>query len=301
MFDGFLISLHGDSENIHESFTNVPGSFLETIYNIQRVVRAGFDVSTSFVITAENWSRIEQTLNLVLGLGVNYMVCNRLIGKPIEGFSPSQAQLRKAIRTIEYLRQKNMPIRFGNCIPQCFESSSAMGCAAGYAFATIDPWGRVRPCNHAPLVVGNLLSESIESIWHNNEMEQWRSLVANTCLECPVFSKCGGGCRAQTILSNNLQDPLVPETVEQVSNNETNMLLYAGLRPKSQFTCIFEDGRVILVYKSSVAAVPDDFSPLLSRLDGTLTLQDISQEFGESVVNWIGALYRGNLVFWSSP
>ena len=150
--EGLLVSLHGPDASTHEAFSGVPGSFDETVTNLRRATGAGLDVATSMVITHSNWERIEETLDLVLSLGANHVVCNRFIGAPLEGVTPSQAQLRAAIATIESLRLAGKPIRFGNCIPQCFAPSSSRGCTAGSTFATIDPWGRMRPCNHAPLI-----------------------------------------------------------------------------------------------------------------------------------------------------
>ena len=37
-FDGFLISLHGPNAEIHEAFTQTPGSFYETLENIKLAV-----------------------------------------------------------------------------------------------------------------------------------------------------------------------------------------------------------------------------------------------------------------------
>ena len=53
------------------------------------------------------------------------------------------------------------------------------------------PWCNVRPCNHAPLVCGNLLEQSIEEIWHGEAMNRWRGMIVEQCWLC--LELCTGG------------------------------------------------------------------------------------------------------------
>ncbi|MBN1580123.1 MAG: radical SAM protein, partial [Anaerolineae bacterium] len=164
-FDGFLISLHGPDAATHEAFNGVPGSFAETVANIRRAAQAGFDVAVSMVIDRTNWDCVTETLDFVLCLGANHLVCNRLIGSA-SSVMPSEAQLRAAMAEVGRGCAQGQPVRFGNCIPQCFEPSFSRGCTAGTTFATIDPWGRMRPCNHSPLIAGDVRTQSVETVWH---------------------------------------------------------------------------------------------------------------------------------------
>ena len=63
-------------------------------------------------------------MELALGVGANHIVCNRMIGPEMVDFTVNASQLRSAMNTIDSLRSKGRPIRFGNCIPQCFENSN---------------------------------------------------------------------------------------------------------------------------------------------------------------------------------
>jgi len=138
LFEGFLVSLHGPDADTHEAFSGVPGSFAETVSNVRRAVDAGLDVAISAVIHQGNWDRIPETLDVTIGLGAHHLVCNRSIGAPVAGVTPDRAQLRAAIAAIESHRLAGHPIRFGNCIPQCFAPSSSRGCTAGSTFATVE-------------------------------------------------------------------------------------------------------------------------------------------------------------------
>lgn len=301
--EGLLVSLHGPDAATHEAFSGVPGSFDETVANIRRATAVGLDVATSMVINHNNWDRVAKTLDLALSLGANHVVCNRYIsiqGAPMDGVTPSHAQLRTAIATIESLRAAGHPIRFGNCIPQCFAASSSRGCTAGNTFATIDPWGRMRPCNHAPLAAGDLRAQSVEEVWQGEVMGHWRSLVPADCATCSAFATCHGGCRAQALLAGHTQDPLIQAPLtEALSLPNPELPLYAGLRPVGQFVRRFESDVHVLLRKSQVVPVPANLDGLVPKLDGSLTLRQIERQYGSVAVDWIGALHQESMVTWA--
>jgi len=298
--EGCLISLHGSDAATHEAFCNVSGAFDETVANIRRAAEAEIDVAVSFVINRHNWQRdhIEATLDLALSSGVTQVVCNRLIGNDIPGITPSPAQLRAAVATIESLREAGHPIRFGNCIPQCFAASSSTGCTAGSTFATLDPWGRMRPCNHAPVIAGDLNTQTVEAVWRGAVMTEWRARVPEGCAACAAFALCHGGCRAQALLTGQEQDPLIQMPPLKADVPAEALRLYAGLRPLRKFTQRAHDLDV-LIYKSRVVGLPKMYAPLARDLNGDLTLQQIQDEYGLEALDWIEALYRQGMLTWA--
>ena len=200
---GLLISLHGPDAATHEAFTNTPGSFKETCENIRRATAAGLRVHTSTVLTRPNWNQVRATVDLARRLGAQRAVFNRYIGPPMPDLEPDEQQFREAMRDIEALRRtaighqpSAISVKYGNCIPQCFEPSSSTGCWAGVAYCTIDPWGNLRPCNHSPTIAGNILEEPIEAISHNDIMNRWRARQWSGCKDCVELEICHGGCRA---------------------------------------------------------------------------------------------------------
>lgn len=208
-FQGFLVSLHGATPKAHETFSGVSGSFQETVSNIQQAVSKEFSVSISTIITHQNYQQIAEIVQLADTLGVSRVVFARYLGKEIPTISPADGELKIAIREIEAWRAKGAKVRFGNCIPQCFHPSSSTGCLAGIAFCTIDPWGRIRPCNHSHLIVGDLLNDSVEECWHSAKMRYWRALVPEQCQSCAEFARCHGGCRAIAQQRGQDRDPLI--------------------------------------------------------------------------------------------
>ena len=237
---GLLISLHGATATSHDAFTNVPGSFYETHTNIGRAVAAGLSVTASTVITKHNWQEIGAIVALSQELGAHHAVFNRYLGPPLPEIEPSQEQLQHAIQTIEYISQwptngQQPKVKFGNCIPQCFYPSSSIGCLAGIAYCSIDPWGNVRPCNHAPLICGNLLEQSLEEIWNSEAMEYWRGLIPSQCKHCLELPKCHGGCQALAMLLGMDKDPLIGKPVLTKAQEPTEKLALEGTQPLSRF------------------------------------------------------------------
>lgn len=206
---GLLISLHGPNARSHEAFTGVAGSFDETVVNFQRAAEAGLLVAASTVLTRYNCSRIPSTIEFALSLGVDHVVFNRYLGAPLPSLEPNRSQLQEAVHTIETMMAQGAPVRYGNPIPQCFAANSSRGCLAGVAYCTIDPGGNMRPCNHSPTIVGNLLVCPLDDLWRSETMRRWRNLSPDACDACLAFYNCRGGCKALAEIRLERQDPLV--------------------------------------------------------------------------------------------
>ncbi len=295
--EGLLISLHGPDAATHDAFSGASGAFADAVAAIRRAADAGLPVAVSCVLHRRNLGQIEATLALAQRLGAHHVVCNRLIGDHGPSLMPTLAELRTAIAAIESLRAAGQPIRFGNCIPQCFAPSSSTGCTAGSTFATVDPWGRLRPCNHAPLVAGSLTAQPVEAVWNGTAMQQWRALTPEACADCAAFALCHGGCRAQALLAGQAQDPLI-QVARPAPRSEETLPLYAGLRPVGRFAVRNEPQGVMLIQRSQVVAVPPAAASLLARLDGSLTLAQIAAQHNAPILDWIGALHQHGMVTW---
>ena len=294
---GLLISLHGATAASHDAFTRVPGSFAETCANVRHVVTAGLNVTTSTVITSYNWYEVEDIVRLSQKLGANHAVFNRYLGKPLSQIEPSEDQLRQAVEAIDDLRRREDRVKFGNCIPQCFYPSSSTGCLAGVAYCTVDPWGNVRPCNHAPLICGNLLEQSIEEIWHGEAMNRWRGMIAEQCWPCLELPRCHGGCRAMAMIQGVEKDPLMREPIlEKELELPEELTLYEGARPLGRYALRAEDFGYVLVRGNRIVPVTAAARPVLDACDGTMTLLQLRERFGQEALDFIGSLVKKGLI-----
>jgi radical SAM protein with 4Fe4S-binding SPASM domain len=71
-------------------------------------------------------------------------------------------------------------------------------CAAGTerAYYALDPLGNLRPCNHTPTVLGNLLEESFVDLIAPERMREFVEAVPALCAPCALRDTCQGGCKA---------------------------------------------------------------------------------------------------------
>lgn len=297
-FEGFLISLHGGTAKVHEAFTHTNGSFAKTVANIERAVTAGFRVTTSIVIMAFNHHRLADVASLAARLGAERAIFNRYLGPEIPELTATPAQLREAIQTVdqELAAHFPIPVHIGNCVPQCFCRSSSEGwLLPGVAFCTVDPWGRVRPSNHAPLICGDLLSQSLEEVWQSQAMWQWRHMIPAQCYECVFLEHCGGGSREVVLFLGLPQDPLIGKPIWEQEEQEP-LALYEGLRLLARFTIEPQPFGFALIRGNRVVPVALAAEPVLDVLDDGLTLREVRQRFGEAALNLVGSLYKKGLV-----
>jgi len=71
------------------------------------------------------------------------------------------------------------------------------GCSVGLTYAGLTASGDLLPCVPAPIKLGNLLEQSLEEIWINNELLNYirnRKALKGSCRICEYSALCGG-CR----------------------------------------------------------------------------------------------------------
>lgn len=297
VFQGLLISLHGPSPESHEAFTCVDGSFIGALSSVRMAREAGLPVNLSCVITHHNWNQVAEVVEMAQGLGASGVIFNRYLGHHAAGLTASAAELRSAVHTITRLWATGHNVKLGNCVPQCFAHTGQAGCLAGLAFFTIDPWGKVRPCNHAPLVAGDLLHEPVEQIWHSPHMAHWRSLTPSQCTDCSLVTSCQGGCRAQALILGRDADPLIdcpsgPATVPL----PTELTFYAQARPMASYVNRAEAFGAILISGNRLYPVRHDMEGVLDMLNGQFTLEQIDAAHGANGLSLVGSLFQHGML-----
>jgi len=293
--DGLLVSLHGATAGAHEAFSGVPGSFDETVVNIRRAVAAGLPVALSTVIHRHNLGELEQMSALCADLGADHVSFNRYLGPSNPEIEPTPDALRDAVLCIERMRTHGRRVKLGNCVPQCFVESSSVGCLAGVAYCTIDPWGNLRPCNHSPTQCGNLLQKDVVRIWQGAAMERWRARIPSTCHRCAVFGQCHGGCRAQAELLNLPTDPLMTAPLT-VCSAPQRIELNPAWHPLLNCEIRQESFGYVLLRGNRIAPLPADLLSIVQTCDGKRSLRMLYEQFGRRGLQVIYELYRQGLL-----
>lgn len=292
---GLLISLHGADAQAHEAFTGVKGSFEETIKNIRLATDAGLTVHTNAVFTRYNAGQIKELVGLSHSLGAKCSVFNRYVGTPTPDLALSQLALMKAVREVDRVNEAGQKTKLGTCVPLCFVESSSTGCLAGTAYCTIDPWGNVRPCNHAPQITGNLLHQSLDSVWRSGAMQAWRDLIPDECTTCSAFSTCHGGCRADMVLKGAQRDPLmtIPLPIYDAPKQEPRELkLYESAIPRLEYMLQEEAFGPVLIQGNDIIPISTRARSILNTMNQeNTTLRKVEHQFGQEAINFIGKLY----------
>lgn len=296
---GMLVSLHGADSWTHEVFSGVAGSFDEVCTNIRRASDIGIPLATSTVLTQHNFDKIEDIVELSKSLGARQAVFNRYIGLPLSQLNLHDDELRIAIRAINSLHKAGEKVKFGSCIPTCFAASSSRGCSAGTTFVTIDPWGNVKPCNHAPVLLGNLQQQRIEDIWHSVHVTAWEELLPDQCKSCAQFVSCHGGCRAEALLLGLDRDPLIRKPITNLASLDSagdHLVLYENACPVPNYIERQEAFGTVLISGNHVIPSLPQYQSVLSVLDGNTTLKQILQQFGPDNLAFVGELYKRDMV-----
>jgi radical SAM protein with 4Fe4S-binding SPASM domain len=201
------LSLHGD-ENTHEILTSEPGSFSVIEENIKRYVDWDIDVNSDTVLTKYNAEEVFSIAAHAKAIGMKRLFLNIFqpegIGSSRPDFSPSIEQIRSAIGQMIRARDElGFEMYFGTSTPMCLDERLlterlAFRCGAGEWFASINPQGEMRICNHSTKSYGNITSTPLHKIWHAKQIDvEYRDArMPNTvCDNCAAFSICRGGCR----------------------------------------------------------------------------------------------------------
>lgn len=194
------ISLDSHLSDIHDNWRG-PGSHQMAITGVRHLVAAGLEVHAISVVTEESFSSMEETAELVAGLGVHSMT---FLGRMATvGMSPAfpsrinQARLKERIFSIR--ETLDIPVNS----KRLFFSPAHFPCTAGESMFGIDAEGNFLPCI---LFKGDHYNMAESPAW-KKAFTRYRDRV---CRPCEHLSKCHGGCPGASYLEDRTVrvDPL---------------------------------------------------------------------------------------------
>ncbi len=208
--DLFELPLLSDQRGIHDAMSGAPGAFDRVTRAIVELKRRRQRVIAVFVATNRNLPRWRETLELALALGCDEVMLNRFNpgGRGLarrRELEPPPAALRQALDQAEaFSRQYGLGISCGVPVPPCvldtqsYEKLRFGRCGAGNegAYYTLDPAGRLRPCNHSPTILGDLGSASLAEILSGGALARFVAALPAECRGCQHELECRGGCKA---------------------------------------------------------------------------------------------------------
>lgn len=204
----FELPLLSHDKKIHNRLSG-NNAWLKTLKAIKYIADKKHPVVGVIVLTKKNLD-ITKTIELGVALGINSYMLNRFNPggegiKHIKELLPTISQFKKVLRTADKLTAK-YGISISSSIPNppClidmknYENIYTGFCPVGTdkAYYAVDPMGNVRPCNHSPVILGNLLKDSIEKIYNNPILKNYMQAIPDICKPCGLAEECQGGCKA---------------------------------------------------------------------------------------------------------
>jgi radical SAM protein with 4Fe4S-binding SPASM domain len=233
-----IFSLHGPSGAVHESMTQVPGSFGNTLASMRDSIELGFNVEIHYVPTRLSYRHLPDVVSLAKKLHVARVGILRFVaqgrGRINRSFLELTADQLTELRTLlEGARQvKSVDVRIGAPFSALLLNDCAR-CSAGLSRATIRSDGMVYPCeafkNLPHYQASSIVNRTLKWIWENDsafeQARQSAALVAKSrCIQCHAFAICRGGCPAQRIASGHTildsPDPICSQLLEMVSQTD---------------------------------------------------------------------------------
>jgi radical SAM protein with 4Fe4S-binding SPASM domain len=222
----FELPFHSASSEIHDSLTGHPGSFQKVLESIRILKEVKSEFCVVCVLTKTNTSCLRQTLEAAYDSGVRrFMIARYNIGGRgihyAQNILPDLQTLRTAFSDAnEFSRKSHMKISANVCVPFCIinpqEYPQIPISSCGNTFTrhpiTIDASGNMRICNHSPVIIGNIYSDSMQKITESEYVNSWAITRPTYCQPCTQWEICYGGCRAaseQTGRSLCNEDPVI--------------------------------------------------------------------------------------------
>ncbi len=203
--DHIQITLESHDESIHDKMVEVNGAFKETIQGLKNAIETPIYTITNSTLTTLNAMEFPTTIKFLKDLGVETFACNGIIyaGKSEESelgifeddLEPIITRIKDKALEYDMRFMWYTPTRYCHFHP-VNEGLGVKRCTAGVFNMCIEPDGNVIPCQSYYKPVGNILTDTWDSIWNNEIVKSIRNRewIPEECKDCPELSLCGGGC-----------------------------------------------------------------------------------------------------------
>jgi radical SAM protein with 4Fe4S-binding SPASM domain len=206
--DHVQITVESCDAAIHDRMVNAKGAFPQTIQGVKNALASKLFVMTNTTMLCDNVHTIPDTLDFLADLGVPTIGLNALIyaghgatvgtGLPEKDLMPLLETARakteaRGQRLIWYT-----PTQYCHFDPMQLDLG-VKGCTAAQYNMCVEPNGAVLPCQSYYRPLGNLLTDSWDSIWNHElsiRLRERKGLPAK-CNGCALMAECGGGCPLQ--------------------------------------------------------------------------------------------------------
>ncbi len=200
------VSVEGASAECHDAIRG-SGSFVETMQAIKRMKQSGLTVAAMMTISRKNMSEIVALLDLLQEYDVDAFTIDRFIpegqGARNREWLLGPADVRDCFQTVYRWAMKNekprvLMYRPLFCLIDSESPHVGAMCSVGVNALTILHDGTVYPCRRLPIILGNVLKDSLHQMFYESD-DLWKVRVPTNlkgkCSSCQFVPACRG-CRA---------------------------------------------------------------------------------------------------------
>ena len=196
------VSIYGDTEAIHDSITQVPGSFKKTLAGIDLLKKYGIPFELKCVVLAENVAHIEQIRQLSMRLNkgrdckIDFSLCGKINGD-CNNFS-HQASFQ-AIKQVFF----SNPERYFDVNNLVARQPSDSPCGAGKYGLYCSAEGYIYPCVSFRLLLCNY--KELQGIHQNAVLKKWLSTKLSdfsNCFQHDYCNFCTEQCAGNNLIEN---------------------------------------------------------------------------------------------------
>jgi len=174
-----IISLHGDTPQLHDAQTATTGGFVRTLEGIRNVKRLGLRVRTNTVITTQNVPRLGHLAQLAIDLGVDHLNFSNIhpVGSAQFGFV-------RIVPTFEEVRKFLYPAL------DLALSAGRSVTLEGFPYCTVPEYINLHINEQTREVRMLMRGRIIED--YDRFMNQTCRIYGQPCADCCVRERCGG-------------------------------------------------------------------------------------------------------------
>jgi len=203
--DHVQVTVESCNEQIHDQMMRAKGAFKQTIAGLENALNNKLYVMTNTTMLRTNVHTIPDTLDFLADIGVPTIGLNALIysghGLTVgTGLRQSELQPILDIATKKTAERGQRliwytPTQYCEFDPTA-NNLGVKGCTAALYSMCIESNGNVLPCQSYYHPLGNMLTDSWDSIWNHKlsvQLRERQNLPAK-CETCSLVAECGGGC-----------------------------------------------------------------------------------------------------------
>jgi len=204
--DGIQVSVLSHLPRVHDGMVRSGGAWEETVAGIRNLMAEGMRVSTNTTLTRANAPHFPETMEFLAGLGVGFISLN--MGTPMcrevrdTGLILGEREFAETVlRAQEKAEELGVTINTLHSYNYCVLNPEPYGlrhypCSMGSCMLYIDVGYNLLACYYYDRVIGNVLEEGIEALWHSEKYDYYRrrEYLPDGCRNCAALSACGGPC-----------------------------------------------------------------------------------------------------------